>query len=89
MFCFDGAYKKHIFPANSYLFRVNNRKLKLNYKKLLGKFKVNSKTLLLSLNIFTRVTRGWRGEVSPVLFRKLEKSTLIWIKNALILVIYG
>ena len=29
------------------------------------------------------------GEVSPALFRKLEKSALIWGKNALIVVIYG
>ena len=32
-----------------------------------------------------RVTRG--GEVPPALFRKLEKSALIWRKNALIVVI--
>ena len=38
-----------------------------------------------------RVTRGGEGggEVSPALFRKLEKSALIWRKNALIVVIYG
>ena len=37
-----------------------------------------------------RVTRGGRGgEVSPVLFQKLEKSALIWGKNALVVVIYG
>ena len=42
-----------------------------------------------------RVTRegggegGERGEVSPALFQKLEKSTLICGKNALIVVIYG
>ena len=32
---------------------------------------------------------GGRGKVSPALFRKLEKSVLIWRKNALIVVIYG
>ena len=36
-----------------------------------------------------RVTRGGRGEVSPALFRNLEKSALILGKNALITVIYG
>ena len=36
------------------------------------------------------VTRGGEGGgVSPALFRKLEKSALIWRKNALIVVIYG
>ena len=35
------------------------------------------------------VTRGGRGEVSPALFWKLEKSAPIWRKNALIVVIYG
>ena len=35
------------------------------------------------------VTRGGRGEVFPKLFQKLEKSALIWEKNALIVVIYG
>ena len=32
---------------------------------------------------------GGGGEVSPALFRKLEKSPLILGKNALIVVIYG
>ena len=36
-----------------------------------------------------RVTRGWRGEVSPALFRRLEKIVLTFGKNALIMVIYG
>ena len=35
------------------------------------------------------VTTGGRGEVSPALFQKLEKSALILRKNALIVVIYG
>ena len=37
---------------------------------------------------FRRVTRGASGEVSSALFQKLEKSALIWRKNALIVVIY-
>ena len=37
----------------------------------------------------TRVTRGGGREVYPALFQKLEKSALIWGKNALIVVIYG
>ena len=36
-----------------------------------------------------RVTRGGRGEVSPVHFWKLEKSAQIWRKITLIVVIYG
>ena len=36
-----------------------------------------------------RNLRGGGGEVSPALFRKLEKSALIWRKNAMIVVIYG
>ena len=32
---------------------------------------------------------GEGEEVSPALFQKLEKSVLIWGKNALIVVIYG
>ena len=38
-----------------------------------------------------RGVTGWggKGEVSPALFQKLEKSPLIWGKNALIVVIYG
>ena len=41
-------------------------------------------------NIHNRhVPRGGRGEVSPTIFQKLEKSALIWRKNTLILVIYG
>ena len=36
-----------------------------------------------------RVTRGERGDVSPALFRNLEKIALILGKNALITVIYG
>ena len=35
-----------------------------------------------------RVTRAGRGEVSPSLFGKLEKSALVWRKNAMIVVIY-
>ena len=35
-----------------------------------------------------RVTRGGRGEVSSALFGKLEKSALIWRKNALIVVTF-
>ena len=35
------------------------------------------------------VTRGGRGQVSPALFQKYEKSALILGKNVLILVIYG
>ena len=37
-----------------------------------------------------RVTRGGEGvEAFPTLFQKLEKSAIIWRKNALIVVIYG
>ena len=36
-----------------------------------------------------RSQRGGRGEISPALFQKLEKSALILGKNALIIVIYG
>ena len=32
---------------------------------------------------------GGGGEVSPAVFKKLEKIVLIWRKNALIVVIYG
>ena len=32
---------------------------------------------------------GEWGEVSPALVKKLDKSALIWRKNALIVVIYG
>ena len=36
-----------------------------------------------------RVTRGRRGEISPTLSQKLEKSSLILEKSALIVAIYG
>ena len=36
-----------------------------------------------------RNERWGGGEVSPALFRKLEKGALIWGANALIVVIYG
>ena len=36
----------------------------------------------------TRGRGGEGGEVSPALFRKFEKSALIWGKNSLIIVIY-
>ena len=39
--------------------------------------------------VYRCVTRGGRGEVSPALFRKLEKSALISRKNTLIVIIYG
>ena len=35
------------------------------------------------------VVVGERDEISPAFLRKLEKSVLIWRKNALIVVIYG
>ena len=41
------------------------------------------------LKVYRRVTRGGRGEVSPTLFQKLEKSALILGKNALIVSILG
>ena len=46
--------------------------------------------LLSITDIIRRVTRGENeGEVSRAFFQKLEKSTLILGKNALIVVIYG
>ena len=45
---------------------------------------------LLSNSSFRRITRRVeRGEVSPALYQKLEKSPLIWRKIVLIVVIHG
>ena len=43
----------------------------------------------ICISVPRRLTRGGSGGDPPVLFQKLEKSTLIWRKNALIMVIYG
>ena len=69
-------------------------KWELTFLKLypqIKEFKIASHCItFLSVAYCRRVTRGGReGEVSPALFRKLEKSALIWGKNVLIVVIYG
>ena len=50
---------------------------------------------ILQVNKYTNIKiagaslEGGGGEVVPDVFRKLEKSALIWRKNALTVVIYG
>ena len=77
-----------IFSPDIFLLSANSFSL---YRFILFFYFYKESILVCAMYIcqIRRVTRGGGGEVSPALFQKLEKSALIWRKNALIVVIYG
>ena len=80
--------KKQLITSTQSTLKENCRNTKnINFQFHYGKF--SQQTYSALSYCYRCVTKGKRGEISPVLSRKLEKSSLIFGKNALIVAIYG